>query len=262
MKGECSLLNASRVEIDARGLHFSELNREIRSAVCDGAREVVLRNVAGQRYIGTNLYGAAEDLDRLNIETHGTPGNDLGAFLDGPTIVVFGNAQDGIGNTMNRGSIIVHGRAGDIAGFSARGGEVFVRDNAGYRAGIHMKEYLDSRPVMVIGGTVQDFLGEYMAGGIIIILGLTLKSTQAHHCQYVGTGMHGGAIFVRGEIADHQLSKSVGVTEITAQDQTLLRNYIDRYAVFFDADVSEVDVSQFTKLTPLSARPYKQLYAY
>ena len=40
--------------------------------------------------------------------------------MDGPRIVVHGNAQDGCGNTMNGGEIVVHGRAGDITALSAR----------------------------------------------------------------------------------------------------------------------------------------------
>mgnify|MGYP002508363490 CR=1 FL=1 len=44
--------------------------------------------------------------------------------------------------------------------------------NAGYRAGIHMKAYKDKVPVMVIGGTAGSFLGEYQAGGVIVVLGL------------------------------------------------------------------------------------------
>ncbi len=260
--GECNLITPNCVEIDAYSLHFSELSCKVRSAVCRGAREIVLRNVTGQRYIGTNLYDAAKDLDQIKITIYGTPGNDLGAFLDGPTVTVFGNAMDGIGNTMNRGLIAVHGRAGDIAGFSARGGEIFIRDNAGYRAGIHMKEYMAMKPVMVIGGTVQDFLGEYMAGGVIIIIGLTLKDGEPHHCRYIGTGMHGGAIFVRGHIAEHQLSKAVGVVELNSEDQSLLKRYIDRYGNLFEIDVSFIDPAEFIKLVPVSVRPYKKLYAY
>jgi glutamate synthase domain-containing protein 3 len=259
---ECGLMNPGCVEIDASGLHFSELNSIVRSAVSSGKRDIVLRNVAGQRYIGTNLYNAAESLDQVNITIYGTPGNDLGAFLDGPTITVFGNAMDGIGNTMNRGLIAVHGRAGDIAGFSARGGEIFIKDNAGYRTGIHMKEYMTMKPVMVIGGTVQDFLGEYMAGGVIIILGLTLKKGESHHCRYVGTGMHGGAIFIRGNIEEHQLSKTIGAVDLTPEDQSMLIRYVEKYSALFGVDVSFVDPAEFTKLVPLSVRPYKKLYAY
>ena len=143
-----------RLTIDAADLHYSQLNRMLREAVVGGADTIELRNVAGQRYIGTNLKIPVE------VEIHGTPGNDLGAFMDGPRIVVHGNAQDGCGNTMNDGEIIIHGHAGDIVGLSARGGKIFVREGVGYRAAIHMKEYKGKKPALVIGGTAQDFLAE------------------------------------------------------------------------------------------------------
>lgn len=264
MKGDSMEATANQTDIDAAGQQHAELNQALRSAVSGGAADVTLRNVFGQRYIGTNLYGAADAqaLKGLRIRIIGTPGNDMGAFLDGPSITVQGNVMDGTGNTMNHGRIVVHGRAGDITGFSARGGEIFIRDNAGYRAGIHMKEYMGKRPIMVIGGTTQDFLGEYMAGGVIIVLGLTLDGSNTHYCNHVGTGMHGGAIFIRGSVPDDQLAEAVGASEITAEDQTLLADYVEQYATLFGVDVSGIDLGSFTKLTPRSARPYKQLYAY
>ena len=156
------------VKIDASCLFYRQLNAQLKELVASGVGKVELHNVYGQRYIGTDLDGP------VDIEVFGVPGNDLGAFMNGPRITVYGNTQDGCGNTMNDGEIIVHGHTGDIVGLSARGGKIFVRDDVGYRAGIHMKEYKDKKPVLVIGGSAQDFLGEYMAGGILILLGLNL----------------------------------------------------------------------------------------
>src|SRR4030066_1931880 len=170
----------SMVEIDATGILTRELNTRLREATVNGTKKIELRNVYGQRYIGTDLGKPIE------IEIYGTPGNDLGSFMDGPRIIVRGNAQDGCGNTMNDGEIVVHGHAGDITGLSARGGEIFVRDGVGYRTGIHMKEYGDKKPVLVIGGTAQDFFGEYMAGGTVILLGLTLKEGEHHKARFIG----------------------------------------------------------------------------
>jgi glutamate synthase domain-containing protein 3 len=160
----------SVVKIDASGVYYRELNTRLREAALNGVRKIELHNIHGQRYIGTDLDGPVE------LEIFGTPGNDLGAFMNGPRIIVHGNAQDGCGNTMNEGEIIVHGHAGDIIGLSARGGRIFVREDVGYRAGIHMKEYQGKKPVLVIGGTAQDFLGEYMAGGILRIINWARRS--------------------------------------------------------------------------------------
>jgi glutamate synthase domain-containing protein 3 len=246
----------SVVKIDATGILTRELNTRLREATTNGTKKIELRNVYGQRYIGTDLGKPVE------IEIFGTPGNDLGSFMDGPRIIVRGNAQDGCGNTMNDGEIIVHGHAGDITGLSARGGKIFVRDGVGYRAGIHMKEYGDKKPVLVIGGTAQDFLGEYMAGGILIILGLNLKEGETHQASYIGTGMHGGVIYLRGNVNDFQLGKEIGVAELDEEDKLNLNQFVGEFASHFGYDAKEILKDKFIKLFPLYLRPYGRLYAY
>ncbi len=103
------------IDILADGVHYRDLNALIREAVEKGAQRIELRDVHGQRYIGTNLRGCAD------IHIYGTPGNDLGAFMNGPRITVYSNAQDGCGNTMNEGEIIVHGHAGETSPASRPG---------------------------------------------------------------------------------------------------------------------------------------------
>ena len=203
------------------------------------------------------------DINRnLEIEIHGTPGNDLGSFMNGPRITVYGNAQDGCGNTMNEGEIVVHGHAGDITGLSARGGRIFIRDGVGYRAGIHMKEYRDKKPVLVIGGSAQDFCGEYMAGGVMVLLGLHMKETDYHRARYLGTGMHGGVIYLRGRVEQHQLCKEVGIAELEAKDENVLNALVNEFADYFDLDAEKILRHKFIKLFPLYHRPYGRLYAY
>ena len=98
---------ATTLQIDAAGLHYRQLNAQLREAVNgQGIEHIAITNVYGQRYIGTDLHRTVE------IHIHGTPGNDLASFMDGPRIIVHGNAQDACGNTMNDGEVIIHGRAG------------------------------------------------------------------------------------------------------------------------------------------------------
>ena len=251
-----SELGSGCLRIDATQMHYRELNARLREAVADGVSYVELHNVYGQRYLGTDLHRPVE------IHVYGTPGNDLASFMDGPRIVVHGSAQDGCGNTMNGGTVIVHGRAGDATGHSMRGGRVFIRDDAGYRVAIHMKEYQDQRPVVVIGGTAQHFLGEYMAGGVLVVLGLTLHPGERHTANYVGTGMHGGVMYIRGELDPYQLGKEVGQVELEEGDCRLLRALVDEFAAHFHVDAQAILSTPFTKLVPLSLRPYGRLYAY
>ena len=246
----------SVLSIDASNIPYRDLNTRLRNAVINGVQRIELHNICGQRYIGTNLRKPVE------VEIFGTPGNDLGAFMNGPRIIVHGNAQDGCGNTMNNGEIIVHGHAGDIVGLSARGGKIFVREDVGYRAGIHMKEYKEKKPVLVIGGTAQDFLGEYMAGGILILLGLGLKNDEPHRANFIGTGMHGGVIYLRGTVKDHQLGKEVGTAELEEKDLQILRAFVTDFAAYFSCDAEEILRHKFIKLFPLYLRPYGRLHTY
>jgi glutamate synthase domain-containing protein 3 len=250
------MASRKRVKIDANGLYYRELNAALREAASNSAGKIELYNVHGQRYIGTDLGKPVE------IEIFGTPGNDLGAFMNGPRIIVRGNAQDGCGNTMNEGEIIIYGHAGDIIGLSARGGKIFVREDVGYRAGIHMKEYQGRKPALVIGGTAQDFLGEYMAGGILILLGLNLGEGEYHKAKFIGTGMHGGVIYVRGNIEEHQLGKEVGIAELGDNDHQLLGQFVGEFAAHFGYDAGEILAHKFIKLFPRWLRPYGRLYAY
>jgi glutamate synthase domain-containing protein 3 len=251
-----SMAEGQTTKVDARGLSHRELNAKLRELIANGAKRIELHNVYGQRYIGTDL-GKPVRIDIL-----GTPGNDLGAFMDGPRIIVHGNAQDGCGNTMDDGEIVVHGHAGDILGLSARGGKIFIKEDVGYRAGIHMKEYQDKKPVAVIGGTAQDFLGEYMAGGILVVLGLNLSDGEGHKANFIGTGMHGGVIYVRGEVQEFQLGKEVGVAELDENDSLLLRELVGEFAYHFSCSAEQILQRKFIKLSPLYLRPYGRLYAY
>jgi glutamate synthase domain-containing protein 3 len=244
------------VSLDATGLDFRKLNARLRDEVALGARHLELHNVYGQRYIGTDLDGD------ITLTIRGTPGTDLGAFLNGPRITVHGNAQDGVGNTMDDGEIIIHGHAGDVLAMSARGGKIFVRDDVGYRCAIHMKEYKEKNPLIVIGGTAQDFLAEYMAGGTLVLLGLTLKEGEAHEANFIGTGMHGGVVYIRGDVADYQLGKEVGKAELNEDDAKRLKAAVAEFSSHFGHDADVILGQSFIKLYPKWLRPYGRLYAY
>lgn len=243
------------MRIDAKGIYYKDLNEQIRQAVAKGEKEIILDNVNGQRYIGTGLKGD------VNIKIFGVPGNDLAAFMDGPTVTVFANGQDGVGNTMNSGKIVIHGDAGDIVGYSMRGGKIFVKGDVGYRVGIHMKSYKESYPVVIVGGRAQDFLGEYMAGGLLVVLGLK-KGESRMTGNYVGTGMHGGVMCIRGKLDDYQLGKEVGMLKPDEQDIKMLEGYLEEFCHDFNLDLNEIVNEEFVKLLPNSYRPYGKIYAY
>ncbi len=241
------------MQVDAQGLTFRELNKEVGRLAREGVREIKLVNVNGHRYIGAGL-----EKNNLLIEVHSTPGNDLGTFMNGPTIIVHGNAEDGVGNTMNSGRIVVYGDARDIVGYSMRGGEIFIKGNVGYRVGIHMKAYGDHVPTIVVGGSAGDFLGEYMAGGIIAVLNLQNRSQPIG--SFAATGIHGGAIFVRGEVEKERLGIGAEISHPNQNDLAKLRRVLAEYCSHFDLSLEKVAGSKFTKIHCKSHRPFGKLY--
>ncbi|MGN0797741.1 MAG: glutamate synthase [Christensenellales bacterium] len=235
------------ISIDAQGLNFDVLNRQIRQSG-DDCR---VTGCLGQRFIATGM-------NDKTITLYGTPGNALGAYLNGATIVVKGNAQDAVGDTMNDGKIIIHGNIGDAAGYAMRGGTIYVKCNAGYRAGIHMKAYKDKVPVLVIGGSAGSFLGEYQAGGIIIALGLDSKSPIVSN--FPCTGMHGGKMLLRSDCNDIIFPSNVHAKQVKGEELQEFLPYLKEFCELFGYDIDKVLDNPFTLVEPDSKNPYKQMY--
>ena len=201
--------------------YYKQVNEQIRAAQDN---EITVENVIGQRYIGCG------STDR-KITVHGTAGNGLGQYLNGSTIEVFGNAQEAVGDTMNAGEIIVHGSVGDACGYAMRGG----------KAG--------------------SFLGEYLAGGLILVLGIGQNGAYPVN-NFCGTGMHGGKIVLRCDKAPTDLPRQVLVSEVTEDDMTEFAPYIKEYAQLFGADAENLLSQKYFVLTPNPEAGYKQLYTF
>ena len=235
------------MKISAENKNFSELNEAIRNE-----KDIEIENCLGQRFLCAGMKNG-------NVTLKGIPGNALGAYLTGGEIKVFGNAQDAVGDTMNDGKIIIYGNVGDAVGYAMRGGEIFIKGNAGYRAGIHMKAYEEKQPVIMIGGKAGSFLGEYQAGGLIIVLGLTGGSTPTVG-NFPCTGMHGGKMIIRGHIDNIEFPKQTTVTKAEKKDIDDILPVLERFCLIFGYDFEEVISENFYVITPDTKNPYKQLY--
>ena len=234
--------------IDAQNLEYRMLNDRIRLA---GSPCTVV-NCCGQRFL-------AAGLTEREITVHGVPGNALGAFLNGASIYVKGNAQDAVGDTMNDGVIAIAGSVGDAAGYAMRGGRIYIRGDAGYRAGIHMKAYQDKVPVMVIGGCAGSFLGEYQAGGIILVLGIG-REDQPLLRYFPCTGMHGGALYLRGSIDGLRFPPQVSARRAQENDLALIREHLAQFCELFGYEIDILLSEPFTVVTPDTSNPFRQLY--
>ena len=233
-------------EIDCKNLSFDIINEKIRQSKGD----VKITGALGERFIGAGL-------SDKKLLISGTPGNALGAYLNGATIEVNGNAQDAVGDTMNDGKIIVHGSIGDAVGYAMRGGKIFVKGNAGYRAGIHMKEYKEKVPVLVIGGRAGSFLGEYQAGGVIIVLGINAEKIVGN---FPSAGMHGGKLLLRSDCKNVDFPKNVHAKPVNKDELNEFYPFIKEFCDYFGYDEKEILNADFTLVTPDSNNPYKQMY--
>lgn len=233
--------------ISAEGLDHRTLNDRIRQET-----DCTVTDCMGQRFI-------ASGMSDKHIVLEGVPGNALGAYLTGAELIVKGNAQDAVGDTMNEGRIIVHGSIGDAAGYAMRGGCILVKGNAGYRAGIHMKEYKDKKPVIVIGGRTGSFLGEYQAGGIIVVLGLH-KDGKPIVGNFPCTGMHGGKMFLRGDVSGITFPGNVTLSRASEEALAEVMPFLQQYCEAFGAELSDLLSMPFTLVVPDTANPYKQMY--
>ena len=189
------------------------------------------RFALGQRYIAAGAGEGFYSVDQV-------PGNALGAYLDGATVEVFCNAQDATGDTMNGGEIIVHGSSGDATGYAMRGGSIYIERDAGYRCGIHMKEYQQKVPAIVIGGWED-------------------RCPVGNFC---GTGMHGGRIYLRTTHLPPDLPAQVVVSQATEEDISHLRPLVEEYCRRFQVEKEPLLASHYYVLRPNTKNPYKQLY--
>jgi glutamate synthase domain-containing protein 3 len=242
------------IRIDAKDMHYTPLNQAIRRAVASGAEEIVIDHVMGQRFIADGLRG------EVRITINGVPGGDLGMFMSGPTCIIHGNCEHAPGNTMDAGKIIIHGSAGDAVAHSMRGGMIFVRDDIGYRGGIHMKQYQDKRPVLVVGGSTRAFLGEYMAGGLILVLGR--ESDRPEIDRGIGSGIHGGRIVIRGGLDESVLGVGAKLSELPETGLVEITPLIREYSEYFETDADLLLRDRYVTVTPASSRPFASKYTW
>ena len=235
------------MKIFAGGMHYSALNAAVRASQ---ENNIEIMNCVGQRYIGAGL-------SERHIFIHGTPGNALGAYLNGAEVRIDGNVQEATGDTMNAGVIEVHGSAGDATGYAMRGGKIFIEGDVGYRCGIHMKAFRIQKPAIVIGGRAGSFLGEYQAGGTIIVLGdrLNGKPVVGNFC---GTGMHGGEIWLRTDELTAALPEQVKSERVTLSDEAA--SLIGEWCARFGREEKSYLSAVYYRLTPNADNPYRQMY--
>ncbi len=173
------------------------LEERIQDAVERGHKYLEIR-AFGQHGIGGRLWKADHQDVHVRIEGHsgqragsmgfpntfieinGPASDDAGWLNAGATIVIHGNAANGVANAMAQGKIHVAGNIG------ARG-MTMTKHNPRF-----------DPPELWVLGSVGDYFGEFMAGGITVICGHRPQNPDNILGYRPLVGMVGGKVFFRG----------------------------------------------------------------
>ena len=94
---------------------------------------------------------------------------------------------------------------------------------------------------------------------IIILLGIGVAKEEQLTGKYLGTGMHGGVMYINGSIPKKNMGKEIKKAELTAEDKTILDKYIKQYKKYFNY-TKAIDINNFSKYIAADKNPYHLLY--
>jgi NADPH-dependent glutamate synthase beta subunit-like oxidoreductase/glutamate synthase domain-containing protein 3/NAD-dependent dihydropyrimidine dehydrogenase PreA subunit len=173
------------------------LEDRIQAAVSRGHRQIEVQAL-GQHGIGGRLWQAGDD--PLHIRVSGHSGQRLGSLGFANTrIEAMGPASDDVGWLNAGAEIVVHGNAANGIANGMSQGKVFIAGNIGAR-GMTMTKHNPrfAPPELWVLGSVGDYFGEFMAGGIAVICGVEAQDPANVLGYRPFVGMVGGRVFFRG----------------------------------------------------------------
>jgi len=182
---------------DGARLESRLLEERIQEAVANGQRNLEVR-AFGQHGIGGRLWKAGAEA--VHIVVSGPPGQRLGSMGFANTLIeVDGPTSDDTG-WLNAGArIVVHGNAGNGTANAMAQGTIWVAGSIGAR-GMTMTKANPrfAPPELWVLGSVGDYFGEFMAGGIAVVCGVDPQNPANVLGYRPLVGMVGGKVFFRG----------------------------------------------------------------
>jgi NADPH-dependent glutamate synthase beta subunit-like oxidoreductase/glutamate synthase domain-containing protein 3/NAD-dependent dihydropyrimidine dehydrogenase PreA subunit len=173
------------------------LEERVQDAVEKGERRIEIQ-AFGQQGLGGRLWKAGSE--SVHVVIKGQAGQRVGSLgFPNTFIEVMGPASDDVG-WLNAGSqIVVHGNAGNGLANAMAQGKIFVAGNIGARGMTMTKSNprFDPPEIWVLG-SVGDYFGEFMAGGIAVICGVEPQDPENVLGYRPLVGMVGGKIYFRG----------------------------------------------------------------
>jgi glutamate synthase (NADPH/NADH) large chain len=176
--------------------------------------------------------------DHIEIDLEGSSGQSLGAFMpQGMTLRLTGDANDYAGKGLSGGRIVIKPSpdatfpsdlniiAGNVIGYGATSGEIFISGVVGERCGVR-----NSGATIIVEGT-GDHAGEYMTGGVIVVLGNVGRNLAA--------GMSGGTLYLYdplGEVHDHLSAGVYEIDPLEYDDDERLLSLLERFVHETDSE--------------------------
>jgi len=184
-------------KIEGERLDSRVLEEQIQQAVQQGFRNLHI-HAYGQHGIGGRLWEKDGDAIRITIDGH--PGQRVGSFgFPNTFIEVNGPVSDDIGWLNTGARIVVHGNTANGAANGMAQGKIYVAGNIGAR-GMTMTKHNPrfDPPELWVLGSVGDYFGEFMAGGITVVCGHEAQNPDNVLGYRPLVGMVGGKVFFRG----------------------------------------------------------------
>ena len=173
------------------------LEEQIQEAVAQGKRLIEVR-AFGQHGIGGRLWRSRNKPVHVRISGH--PGQRVGSMgFPNTFIEVLGPASDDVGWLNGGAEIVIHGNAGNGCANAMAQGKIFITGNIGAR-GMTMTKHNPrfAPPELWVLGSVGDYFGEFMAGGIAVVCGHEPQNPENVMGYRPFVGMVGGKVFFRG----------------------------------------------------------------
>jgi len=187
------------------------IEEQIQTAVDQGHRKLQIE-AFGQHGIGGRLWRAGNEA--VHLEIVGQPGQRVGSMgFANTSIEVLGPASDDVGWLNAGAEIVVHGNVGNGCANAMAQGKIYVAGNIGAR-GMTMTKHNPrfDPPELWILGSVGDYFGEFMAGGIAVVCGHEAQNKENILGYRPFVGMVGGKVFFRGPYGGYSESDAKLVT--------------------------------------------------
>ena len=203
------------------------MEERLQKAVEEGYRHIEV-DAYGQHGIGGRLWKAGNET--VCVRIIGQAGQRAGSMgFPNTFIEIMGPASDDVGWLNAGATIVVHGHAGNGVANAMAQGKIYVDGNIGSR-GMTMTKHNPrfTPPELWVLGSVGDYFGEFMAGGVAVVCGVDAQTPDNVLGYRPLVGMVGGKVYFRGPHQGYSTADAK-IIPITDEDWAWLQKNIPVY---------------------------------